>query len=130
MFKCVQCLELKPTSDFYKSRNNKNNRSKYCKKCYRDKYINPYIIPRPGFIYIISNPAWPDYFKVGHTTRIVEKRLNDYNCGCPFRDYKIEFEIHVEDKYMVEKLVHKRFDSNYEWCKAELSEIITFIESI
>lgn len=127
MLKCIECLELKPNSDFYKSRNNKNNKSKHCKKCFRIKYNEKHHIPRPGLIYIISNPAWPGYFKVGQTVRNVEKRLNDYNCGCPLRDYKVEFQTHVEDTYLVEQLVHKKFNAHHEWCKAELSEIIAFL---
>ncbi len=129
---CPECFEDKPIDDFYNSQRTKDGKNKYCKKCYRDKYFKKplNLIPRPGRIYIISNPAWPSYFKVGQTVRNAKERLNDYQSGSPFRDYKVEFEIHVEDKYLVEKLVSKRFNGNHEWCKAELSEIITFLESL
>ena len=42
----------------------------------------------------------------------------------------VNFSVTAGDKRDAEKLVHKRFKAYHEWCKAELSEIIAFIESI
>lgn len=43
-----------------------------------------------GFIYVISNPAWPNTYKIGKTYDI-SKRLNSYQTYSPNRDYKIEY---------------------------------------
>lgn len=45
---------------------------------------------KEGFAYIISNPAWPNHYKVG-MSKHVKKRLNTYQTYSPFRDYKVEW---------------------------------------
>lgn len=57
-----------------------------------------------GYIYIIENPAWPGYCKVGRTNN-PERRLLAYQTGSPRRDYV---------------LVHHRFFTNADKAEDEL----------
>ena len=51
-----------------------------------------------GFIYIITNPAWPNWCKIGLTINL-QKRLNGYNTHAPLRDYVISFALPVKDTF-------------------------------
>ena len=57
-----------------------------------------------GWLYIASNPAWPNSRKIGETTDY-ERRLNHYQTGCPNRDYIMNYEIYVEDRITLEGLL-------------------------
>ena len=50
-----------------------------------------------GFIYVIQNPAWPSWLKVGMTVDY-EKRLMSYNVCDPTSSYKIIMLRHVENR--------------------------------
>lgn len=63
-----------------------------------------------GFIYIISNPAFPDLYKVGLTAQNIKDRLKDLNStGVPDK-YKIEnlFEVPQKDLLRIESLCHQK----------------------
>jgi len=40
-------------------------------------------------VYILTNPAWPGYIKVGYSGDI-KKRLYQFNCATPLNDFEIE----------------------------------------
>lgn len=44
---------------------------------------------KEGLIYIITNPSWKDYFKVGMTIDL-DGRLKSYQTYSPHKDYKVE----------------------------------------
>lgn len=43
-----------------------------------------------GTIYVITNPAWPGYSKIGRSFH-PEERLRGYNIGSPLRDYEMQY---------------------------------------
>ena len=45
-----------------------------------------------GYIYIISNPAHPNFLKFG-ITEDIKSRLSTYNTGDPQRAYRVEYYI-------------------------------------
>ena len=45
-----------------------------------------------GYLYIITNQAWPGFVKVGVTLDL-KKRLQQYQTSSPFRDYKLVYYI-------------------------------------
>lgn len=49
-----------------------------------------------GYLYIISNTAWPSWIKVGSTSNI-KNRLNTYQTSSPFRNYVLIFLIKIID---------------------------------
>jgi len=46
----------------------------------------------PGYLYIISNPAHPNFLKFG-ITEDIKSRLSTYNTGDPQRAYRVEYYI-------------------------------------
>lgn len=59
--------------------------------------------------YVITNEAWPEWCKVGMSTKSdMKKRLSTYQTGSPFRDYIVYSQYEVNDAKTVETLVHKR----------------------
>jgi len=74
-----------------------------------------------GMIYLISNPAFPGYYKIG-MTKDIDNRLSQYQTGDPHRAYKIEHYIFVEDARAEERkfLNEMKLDlAKGEWVKSE-----------
>jgi len=42
---------------------------------------------KEGYVYVITNPAWPDWVKIGMAID-AEDRLNGYQTSSPMRDYE------------------------------------------
>ena len=62
---------------------------------------------KEGFVYIISNKNFPNFYKIGVTTDI-KNRLRTYQTSSPFRDYKIEYYIFHPDCYKAEKMIEEQ----------------------
>jgi hypothetical protein len=79
----------------------------------------------PGFVYIISNRAWPGYYKVGRAEN-VRDRLATFQTGSPHRDYEVAYTVGVPDCVAAERFAHEALaDSRREgeWFKASLTAI-------
>src|ERR1700722_2477002 len=77
--------------------------------------------PKCGIIYLVSNPAFPDMFKIG-ITQDLEKRLAQYQTGDPFRRYKVEHYKFVEDIRKEEERYLQQMSTDLakgEWVKSE-----------
>jgi hypothetical protein len=61
------------------------------------------------FVYVISNPAWPGYCKVGCTHHL-RARFNSYNTSDPNRAFKLDAYFTVVDKLVGEDEAHKALD--------------------
>lgn len=59
-----------------------------------------------GWVYVISNPAFPGWLKVGMTDDYV-KRLTQLNTGDPGRAYHYEMLAHFDDRATAEQEAHK-----------------------
>lgn len=75
-----------------------------------------YKIPvKEGFVYVISNPAWPGFYKIGMSTN-PKRRLSQYQTYSPHRDYKLEWFGFFFDKREGEKLLISKLDNySHEW---------------
>ena len=89
-----------------------------------------------GFIYILSNPAFPEYFKIGRTERSVNERAKELssNSGVPF-EYKVEYSIATIDSIEAESKVHSllekhRENKNREFFSIDLTKAISTIEDV
>ena len=78
-----------------------------------------------GSIYIITNPVWPDWTKVGRATDL-ESRLSSYQTGSPFRDYELRVSWDVFDAPAAEAAafevcdeVFGRWSRRNEWIKTD-----------
>jgi hypothetical protein len=71
-----------------------------------------------GYLYIITNPNFPGWVKVG-TTNNFKARLQGYQTSSPFRDYKVEFLLEHPDYLQAEKRIQ---DSMKMFCKDRKKE--------
>ncbi len=73
-----------------------------------------------GFVYVIKNAAWKARYKVG-IAKDVGKRLKSYQTSDPHRGYELVYSRQSIYYREIEKYIHKRFDSDYEWvlCRDE-----------
>lgn len=69
---------------------------------------------KEGFVYMITNPAFPDWVKIGSTVDVYD-RLDTYQTYSPHRDYRIESYYFSYDRYAEESMYHKRYESKNEW---------------
>ena len=60
---------------------------------------------RSGYVYLLTNPAWAGYTKVG-AARSLARRLSSYNTGSPHRDYAYRFGWLTPDRYRDEAMAH------------------------
>lgn len=79
-----------------------------------------------GYIYILSNPAWPEKIKIGVTID-VPSRLSTYQTSSPYRDYKIEKFSLVKAPYEVERRILSVTDSVGEWVDKSQLEVVRSI---
>ena len=78
-----------------------------------------------GWVYVIANPHWPGFFKIGKAARL-RRRLNSYQTGSPHRDYYIFDAIRVYDRHLAERAIHEYLNDyrhNGEWFSAPGSAI-------
>jgi hypothetical protein len=78
-----------------------------------------------GFVYLLSNEAFPGYLKIG-IARDIQKRLITYQTADPLRRFKIEHYLFVHDKREVERRILSKFqEARYgEWVKLPPKVII------
>lgn len=57
-----------------------------------------------GYIYIISNPAFPEFLKIG-ITEDIKSRLSQYQTADPKRSFKVEFYIEHPKYKIAEKKI-------------------------
>ena len=72
-----------------------------------------YELSREGQVYIITNPNFPEWVKVGMAVDS-EDRLNGYQTSSPFRDYALFTCWSVTDRRSAESEAHSLLDKMYE----------------
>tara|TARA_B100002052_G_scaffold217974_1_gene199947 strand:+ start:507 stop:1274 length:768 start_codon:yes stop_codon:yes gene_type:complete len=83
---------------------------------------------KKGYVYVLENPAWNNWFKVGCSINI-EQREDSYQTYSPFRDSKMIYWKESEKCYSSEQKVHQElrksidFSSKNEWHSGKLGEI-------
>ena len=86
--------------------------------------LGTYATRKEGHVYIISNPAWEGWYKVGKAVD-ADDRCKSYNTSSPLRDYKVEHKVYVNDRNKAEKTAHthalkKAQEYSGEWFKLPL----------
>ena len=73
-----------------------------------------------GQVYIIVNPSFPEWVKVGMAIDASD-RLNGYQTSSPFRDYVLNYKWNVKDRRAAESKahseLHKLYERRSEWFK-------------
>ena len=84
------------------------------------------VLEDEAYVYIISNKAFPDEYKVG-IAHDYKRRLSGYQTSDPQRGYKIE-EVFLTPHYRrVEKYIHNLFPNKHEWVQGDLEDIANAI---
>jgi hypothetical protein len=89
---------------------------------------------KAGYVYVISNPAWKGWVKVGMAID-AEDRCKSYQTSSPFRDYSLLYSVYVTDRRVIEKKAHKRIakiaeDRQNEWFFVDPLKAIDCITAI
>ena len=64
-----------------------------------------------GWIYILSNESFPEYYKVGTTTRDPQERIQElFTTGVP-TPFVLEYSCLVESSFDVEQFIHQQLDT-------------------
>jgi len=78
-----------------------------------------------GEVYIITNPAWEGWVKVGMAVDS-QDRLKNYQTSSPFRDYVLYYSYNTDDRRKAESQAHSKldqlFERNNEWFKCTPQE--------
>lgn len=89
-----------------------------------------YMNTKSGFVYVLTNPAFEGYYKIGMTTDL-NKRLQTYQTYDPHRQYKIHHNVFVSDRRETERKVLESFNVSLvkgEWIKSD--EVLKIFHSI
>lgn len=88
-----------------------------------------------GSVYVIDNPAWEGWYKVGKAV-IDEDRLNNYQTSSPYRDYRMCYSKSFSNRSNAETYAHQQLRAKLreeycrnEWFYTELDVIIDIINS-
>ena len=87
-----------------------------------------------GYVYIINNPCWDGWVKVGMAID-AEDRCKQYQTSSPYRDYKLCYLKYFEDRKIAEQSAHKELKKitatyNGEWFKTSVKEAKKTIEAL
>lgn len=96
--------------------------------------LQNYKTTKAGYVYVITNAAWPEWVKVGMAVD-ADDRLNNYQTSSPFRDYKLQYSVYCNDRRKLEGKAHKAVGSiasarNYEWFKIPIEDAVDCISGI
>jgi predicted GIY-YIG superfamily endonuclease len=85
-----------------------------------------------GYLYIISNKAWPGYVKIGVTENL-NKRLQQYQTASPYRDYVLEYSLYHPryldaEKKIKEVMKHFALEIRNEWFRIDIKFAISRLQ--
>ena len=66
-----------------------------------------------GQVYIVSNPAWEGWVKVGMAIDS-DDRIKSYQTSSPYRDYELKYIMKTEDRRKSEAEAHTALEQKYE----------------
>ena len=85
---------------------------------------------KEGYVYIITNPAWKGWLKVGMAVD-AEDRCKSFQTSSPYRDYQLEYCAYFNNRRVAEEKMVKVSDSNTsEWFKVSVIDAIKVIERV
>ena len=116
------------------SKKGKRNRLKRLALSIHQTALRQYNQVKAGHVYIISNPAWPEWVKVGMAID-TDDRCSSYQTSSPFRDYVVEYSFASTNRREDESIAHQKLaaisqDRRGEWFKLPVSEAIGCISGI
>ena len=96
--------------------------------------LRQYNKQKDGYVYIISNPAWKGWYKVGMAVDS-QDRCGSYQTSSPHRDYRLEYSKYFLNRKVAEEIAHDviseiSLDRNGEWFKVSVNKIRKIIKGI
>jgi len=86
-----------------------------------------------GQVYIITNPAWEGWVKVGMAVD-ANDRAGGYQTSSPYRDYELVYVVDTEDRRATEAETHARlgelFEQRNEWFKCDVEMAKRIIDGV
>ena len=87
-----------------------------------------------GYVYIINNPCWNGWIKVGMAID-AEDRCKSYQTSSPLRDYKLCYSKFFDDRKKAEQSAHSLLkkeaeDNKGEWFKIKQDKAIEIINTL
>ena len=103
-------------------------------KCFGLKHKVDYDSVEEGDVYIITNPSWKGWIKVGKAINALD-RCKSYQSSSPLRDYKLYYSKFFKDRTAAEKKAHALLkkeaeETKGEWFKIKQSKAKKIIETI
>ena len=65
---------------------------------------------KKGFVYVIHNPAWPEWYKVGSSIN-ARNRNRSYQTSSPFRDFKLVTYKCFDERLKAERAIHSKLEA-------------------
>lgn len=86
---------------------------------------------KEGFLYVLSNPAWPGVVKVGRALDPAD-RQRSYNTGDPYRAFVLHGYHYSPNRYAAEQVAHGMLRAHYrhiggEWFVATPAEALRIV---
>ena len=128
---CITCHDIKRLERRIKQ---KGMTPRMLARLFQMKHNNDYSKIKEGFVYILTNPAWKDWIKVGMAVD-ANDRKNNYQTGSPYRDYKLYYKRFFQDRKVAEQTAHDvvskiATESNGEWFKINKNDAKGIIKAI
>jgi hypothetical protein len=132
MKKCIVCGKEKPFNQFYKQHKSKDglfNRCCVCVKEYQRQLRNEQRFVEEKYIYVISNPAWGGWLKIG-LSKDPKKRIQSYQVYSPLRDYRLEFMFKTFYGHRIEMKLKDKIEIRGEWFNVSIDDVKKMIFKI
>ena len=88
---------------------------------------------KEGHVYIITNPAWEGWVKVGMAID-AEDRASNYQTSSPYRDYELVHIVDTKDRRATEAETHARlgdlFEQRNEWFKCSVERAKRIMDDV
>lgn len=95
--------------------------------------LQNYKSSKQGEVYIITNPAFEGWVKVGMAVDAAD-RLKNYQTSSPFRDYELQYFCKVNDRRASESQSHQllatKFNQQGEWFQCSIEEARQVIDQV
>ena len=87
-----------------------------------------------GFVYVITNKAWPEWVKIGMAVDAVT-RCNGYQTSSPYRDFVLEHSVPTGNRRKAEQEAHTKaislaIESSGEWFKLSVEQAINILDNL
>ena len=89
---------------------------------------------KKGYVYVITNPSWPDWVKIGMAID-AQDRLSGYQTSSPHRDYVLEHSVWSNQRRKAEQQAHYKAalvaeEVAGEWFKLPVDKAIEVLDNL